>query len=82
MPAPPSGEGVQLGVALGTLHMLLQAPQLFGSLPMFVSQPFVASPSQFAKPGMHAPSAQLPLRHSALAFGYVAHGVQNCMLQP
>src|SRR5262245_40850907 len=36
---------------------------------MFVSQPFAPAASQFAKPALHAPRVQTPLRQLSPAFG-------------
>ncbi len=47
----------------------LQRPQLALSVAVFTSQPLAATPSQFAKPVAHAPSAQLPAAHVAAALG-------------
>ena len=35
---------------------------------VFVSQPFASLPSQLPKPGLHAPSWQVPFEQTALAF--------------
>lgn len=46
-----------------------QAPQLLWSLLMSTSQPVLGSLSQSAKPWSHAPIAQAPLPHAAVACG-------------
>jgi hypothetical protein len=55
-------------VACGRLHATPQPPQ---SVIVVVdrSQPFDASPSQFAKPALHAPSVHEPVLQLSPAFG-------------
>ncbi|MBI5518036.1 MAG: hypothetical protein HY909_29970 [Deltaproteobacteria bacterium] len=43
-------------------------PQLPGSLPVLVSQPLAATPSQSPKPALQAPTAQRPAAQDAVAF--------------
>jgi hypothetical protein len=50
-------------------HALKQPPQLLGSSPMFVSQPFETTVSQSAKPGVHPRSAQAPAVQVGIALG-------------
>jgi hypothetical protein len=50
-------------------HALPQAPQLALSEAMLVSQPLVGTPSQSAKPALHAPGAHVPDEHVAPALG-------------
>jgi hypothetical protein len=56
----------QLAVALARLQLTLHPPQC---VVVFVgcSQPLVSSPSQFAKPVLHVPSAHVPAGHVAVA---------------
>src|SRR5690242_4799298 len=48
-----------------------QAPQLFASVRVSTSQPFAGSPSQSAKPGLHA-KPHAPAVHVATALATVA----------
>jgi hypothetical protein len=52
-------------------HTFPHVPQFVGEMPVFVSQPFVALPSQSAKPALHAPSAHIPAVQSGVAFAKV-----------
>jgi hypothetical protein len=66
----------QLGVPLALLQTLPQAPQLFALLPVLISQPLRADPSQLAKPAeqeiAQTPPAQLGVPLVALhAFPHV-----------
>lgn len=48
-------------------HACPQLPQFMVETAVFVSQPLVVLLSQSAKPGAHAPSAQAPAVHAAVA---------------
>jgi hypothetical protein len=66
---------VQTGVAFGPLgHTFPQLPQFAASVGVFVSQPFAASPSQFAKPGLHV-RPQVPDVQVAVACAPVMQAV-------
>ena len=54
-------------------QVVLHAPQLALSLRVFTSQPLAALPSQSAKPALHAPMAQPPARHTAVALARGPH---------
>src|SRR5262249_55438510 len=49
------------------VHGWLHAPQCCGSAAMFVSQPVISSPSQFANPVSQGPSVQVPALHVDIA---------------
>jgi hypothetical protein len=51
------------------LHLLLQAPQLLGSLLMFTSQPSEVMPLQLAKPELQVPTWHVPPEQLTVAFG-------------
>jgi hypothetical protein len=61
----------QLAVPFALEHALPQLPQFDTLELVFTSQPFVVTPSQFAKPELHDPRMQLPEGQDALAFGSV-----------
>jgi len=56
------------------VHTWPQTPQLFESLAICASQPFVAWPSQSTKPELHA-LVQLPLAQVGAEFGCAVHAV-------
>jgi hypothetical protein len=49
-----------IGAAFGKLQAIPHAPQLFTSLPVGVSHPFAALPSQSEKPGRQTLNVPLP----------------------
>jgi len=53
-------------VALGNAQIAPQPPQLPRLVLVLVSQPFVASPSQLAKPELQEPSVQTPLTQESV----------------
>jgi hypothetical protein len=59
---------VQLPVPFAGLQAIPQPPQFAGVL-VGVSQPSARSPLQFAKPGLHVTSSQVPLSQLAVPFG-------------
>src|SRR4051812_22033672 len=59
---PPVHEAVELGTLQTWPHM----PQLFGSAPVFFSQPLATMPSQSWKPGLHVPTAHMPFTQAGV----------------
>lgn len=57
-------------VPLALVQLFPHPPQLFTPVFRFASQPFVAMPSQLAKPVLHV-GAQLPAAHAVAPFGFV-----------
>jgi hypothetical protein len=57
----------QLAVPLLELQMCPQAPQLFGSAPVFTSQPSEGFPLQSAQPWLHAATMHCPLLQPEVA---------------
>jgi hypothetical protein len=55
-------------VALAKVHLLPQPLQLLASVFWLTSQPLVGEASQFPKPEVQAPIAQMPVLHVAAAF--------------
>jgi hypothetical protein len=73
LPQPTTQVGAQLPlvhvvVPCGFVQPFPQDPQLATLVCVFVSQPFAALPSQFAKPGEQLPRVQTPLTQLSLAF--------------
>jgi hypothetical protein len=56
-------------VPFASTHCRWHAPQLFGSFPMFVSQPSLGLLLQSAKPGLQARMEQVPPVHPAVPCG-------------
>lgn len=67
----------QLSLAFSRSHTNPQPPQLAAFVWMFVSHPFVGSPSQSANPALHGPSSHFPALHPGSAFGSAAHAVPH-----
>src|SRR5262245_60443169 len=59
---------MQSGLALGTLQVIPQPPQLDTSPSTLASQPSPGLPLQSAKPGLQPPTPQTPLAHTGVAF--------------
>ena len=59
------------------LTALEQAPQLFTSLEVSISQPFPGFPSQSAYGEMHEATSQMPVRHVSFAFGRLHFVLQS-----
>lgn len=49
-------------------HTVVQLPQCWVEMPVLVSQPFEALPSQSAKPALQVPRVHTPAVHRAVAF--------------
>jgi hypothetical protein len=62
--APPA----QAGVALGTVQAFPHAPQWLALVPVLVSHPFDALPSQLPKPALQFPTPQAPEAQVGVAF--------------
>src|SRR5205085_8282942 len=58
----PHLPAVQLALPPFSLHLLLQLPHVTGSV-RSASQPFLASPSQLAKPASHVVTLHTPASH-------------------
>ena len=71
----------QVGVALGSEQTVPQLPQLVGSVPVSISQPFAGSSSQSTKPASHAPTTHAPPMQTGVAFG-TSQGAQVVGPQP
>jgi hypothetical protein len=74
-PAVHEAEGLQVPTQVPPEHAgrdagqtLPQPPQLFGSSPVLVSQPFATTPSQSAKPGTHPAMSHADEAQPAIAF--------------
>ncbi len=69
----PSAQALDahVAVALANAHTRPQAPQLAVIARRSISHPLAGSPSQSAKPVVHAASAQVPLRQAAVALANV-----------
>ena len=66
----PHAPAAQFVVALARAgHTLPHAPQLVTLVLTFTSQPLLGTPSQFAKPALHADTAQNPAAQPAVALG-------------
>jgi hypothetical protein len=73
LPKPGLHESVhipfeQLGVSLTVLQTLPHVPQLFGSVPVEVSQLVPGLPGQWAKPGLQLPTVHMPCTHAGVPF--------------
>jgi hypothetical protein len=60
-------------------HTNLHPPQLFASVPRFVSQPLAGFWSQSANPSLQGPRAHLPRVHPGRAFGSAAQAVPQAL---